>query len=229
MGNSFLDLVRKPSLASLSDALAGDVAAMLRQAVEERGRATLAVPGGTTPRAFLASLSHHDLPWDRIAVLPTDERDVAADDLRSNERMILENLPGATKSLIPLRRNDMALEAAAVELSRHIKPFCPLDVVVIGMGSDAHVASLFPGDDRLAGGSAERGQAVLAARPTQLEPRLSLGPTALMEARWKALLIAGEEKEAVLSRALQTLDPVSQPVTLLFLEGTVPRIYWAPG
>lgn len=229
MGNSFLDLVRKPSLASLSDALAGDVAAMLRQAVEERGRATLAVPGGTTPRAFLASLSYHDLPWDQIAVLPTDERDVAADDLRSNERMILENLPGATKSFIPLRRNDMALEAAAVELSRHIKPFCPLDVVVIGMGSDAHVASLFPGDDRLAGGSTERGQAVLAARPTPLEPRLSLGPTALMEARWKALLIAGEEKEAVLSRALRTLDPVNHPVTLLFQEGTVPRIYWAPG
>jgi 6-phosphogluconolactonase len=219
-------LISAPDLRLVSETLADDVAAILRQAVRERGRATLAVPGGTTPREFLACLGLRDLPWSRIIVVPTDERDVAPDDLRSNERMIRECLPLALDGFVPLRASGGSLDDAAIKLGSRVASLLPFDAVVVGMGADTHIASLFPGDARLGPRGEAASQAVMASYPTSLEPRLSLSPLCLVAARWIALLIAGEQKRAVLTRALQTADPVSNPVCLLFEGEISPRVYF---
>jgi 6-phosphogluconolactonase len=218
-----LELVRKPDLRQVSRHLADDVADVLRQAVRERGRAVLAVPGGTTPREFLTLLGQHDLPWPSIMVLPTDERAVPPDDPRSNERMIRECLPVAPAGFLPLRA-DGPLDEAATALAKRVAALGLLDVVVLGMGTDTHIASLFPEDRRLEQAAGEGAPAVLAAN---LEPRLSLAPLVLTSARWKALLIAGQDKLASLTRALGSADPVTYPVRLLFEDGSPPRIYCA--
>jgi 6-phosphogluconolactonase len=206
--------------------LAADVADVLRLAIRERGRAALAVPGGTTPREFLTLLGQHDLPWPSIMVLPTDERAVPPDDPRSNERTIRECLPVAPEGLLPLRAEGL-LDAAATALAKRVTALGGLDAVVLGMGTDTHIASLFPGDPRLEQTAEESAPAVLAAYPANLEPRLSLAPMVLTSARWKALLIAGHDKLAALTRALGSADPVTYPVRLLFEDGSPPRIYCA--
>jgi 6-phosphogluconolactonase len=221
-----LDLVRGPDLRQISQRLAADVADVMRLAIRERGRAALAVPGGTTPREFLTLLGQHDLPWPRIMVLPTDERAVPPDDPRSNERMIRECLPLAPEGLVPLRAEGL-LDAAATALAKRVAALGPLDAVVLGMGSDTHIASLFPEDRRLEQAVGEGAPAVLAAYPAHLEPWLSLAPLVLTSARWKALLIAGQDKLAALTRALGSADPVTYPVRLLFEDGSPPRIYCA--
>lgn len=225
MNAATFDLVRGPNLRQVSQHLAGDMAGLLRQAVNERGRAVLAVPGGTTPREFLTLLSQHDLPWPSIVVMPTDERNVPPDDPRSNERMIRECLPQVRNNLIPLRT--AAGSVGATALSKHVASFGLLDAVVLGMGTDTHIASLFPGDPHLERTAWESAPAVLTAHPANLEPRLSLSPLVLMRARWKALLISGQDKLAALSRALEATDPVSAPVRLLFDKGVPPRVYCA--
>ena len=96
-----VDFVRAPDLRRVSQLLADDVARILRQAIGDRGRAFLAVPGGTTPREFLTLLGQHALPWESIVVVPTDERDVPPDDPRSNEHMIRQCLPMTSESLSP--------------------------------------------------------------------------------------------------------------------------------
>nr|WP_281351998.1 6-phosphogluconolactonase [Microvirga makkahensis] len=214
-------------MTRVSERLAADLAAILRQAVGERGHASLAVPGGTTPREFLTALGRCDLPWPQITVMPTDERDVAPDDMRSNERMIRECLPLASDGYAPLRADGRPLEDAAMELGNRLAPLLPLDAVVVGMGADTHIASLFPGDPRL--GRNERGALppVVPSYPAGLEPRLSLAPSPLAAARWKALLISGDEKRSALTAALETKDPVAHPVCLLFESGASPRVYWA--
>ncbi|QRM34047.1 6-phosphogluconolactonase [Microvirga sp. VF16] len=222
-----VDFVRGPDLRQVSQRLADDVARVLRQAVSERGRATLAVPGGTTPREFLTRLGQHDLPWDIITVVPTDERDVPPDDPRSNERMIRQCLPLPSDSLVPLRAVGGSPEAGATALAERVSALGPLDVLVVGMGADAHIASLFPGDRRLDRAGRGMASAVLAACPANLEPRLSLGPVPLTRARWKALLIAGQDKLAALTRALASADPGAAPVRLLFEDGIPPRVYYA--
>ncbi len=220
-------LVGEATLTQVSGLLAADLAEVLRHAVSERGRAFIAVPGGTTPREFLVSLGRYDLPWSRITVMPTDERDVAPDDMRSNERMIRECLPLASDGFIPLRADGRPLEDAAEELGNRVAPLLPLDAVVVGMGADTHIASLFPGDPRL--GSPERGALppIVPSYPAGLEPRLSLAPSPLATARWRALLIAGEQKRSALMASLEAKEPVAHPVCLLFEGGASPRVYWA--
>jgi 6-phosphogluconolactonase len=221
-----LDLVCGLDLRQVSRHLADDVADVLRQAIRERGRAVLAVPGGTTPREFLTLLGQHDLPWSSIMVLPTDERAVPPDDPRSNERMIRECLPVAPEGFVPLRTPDF-LNETVIALAQCVVALGPLDAVVLGMGTDTHIASLFPGDRRLEQAAWEGLAAVLAAHPANLEPRLSLAPLVLTSARWKALLIAGQDKLASLTRSLGSADPVTYPVRLLFEDGSSPRIYCA--
>lgn len=219
--------ITESAMASVSAQLADDLAEILRQAVSERGRASLAVPGGTTPREFLAYLGRCDLPWSQIIVLPTDERDVPLDDARSNERMIREYLPLSSDGFIPLRAEGRPLEDAAVELASRLSSILPLDAVVVGMGADTHIASLFPGDGRLAPGAGSSTPSVVASYPADLEPRLSLSPRTLATARWKALLVAGEQKRTVLVEALESMDATAHPVCLLFESGAAPRVYWS--
>ena len=72
--------------------LAGEVAAVLEAALRDSGRAALAVPGGTTPAAFLSALGGHALDWAAVAVTLTDERCVPAGHPRSNRRLLDETL-----------------------------------------------------------------------------------------------------------------------------------------
>jgi 6-phosphogluconolactonase len=159
-------------------------------------------------------------------VLPTDERAVPPDDPRSSERMIRECLPVAPGGFVPLR-GEGPFNEAGTALAKHIAALGPLDAVVLGMGTDTHIASLFPRDRRLEQAAWEGTPAVLAAYPSNLEPRLSLAPLILTRARWKALLIAGQDKLTSLTRALGSADPVTYPVRLLFEDGSSPRIYCA--
>ncbi|HBG98667.1 MAG TPA: 6-phosphogluconolactonase [Rhodobacteraceae bacterium] len=192
-----------PDRAALAAGVARVLADALRAALGRRETVALAVPGGTTPGPVFDALSGADLDWGRVAVLPTDERDVPPDHPRSNARLIRERLlvgPAAAARLVPL-------DPAAVA------PLLPLDVVLLGMGTDGHVASLFPGADRLADALAADAPAVLRlTAPGAPEPRLSLTSPVLAAARSAHLLITGAEKRAVLDRARQPGPVAALPV-----------------
>ncbi|TCR61405.1 6-phosphogluconolactonase [Bosea sp. BK604] len=217
---------RFESLADTSEALAEAVAVALSAAIAARGSALLAVPGGNTPARFLGTLGERALAWDKVTVLPTDERFVAPNDPASNERMIRE-------AFAPLREGGAGfvsfhnagddLAAAARSLDGVLSRLPPIDVLVSGMGADGHIASLFPGDDA----AANAGDAVhaVAAKPAGLPPRISLSPARLRSAGWAALLIAGEDKEETL-KAAQDL-PAAYPVGILLRRQQGLDVYWA--
>lgn len=208
------------------NALAAAVAPLLAAAVERAGRAFIAVPGGNTPGPFLAALSRHDLPWSAITILPTDERFVSPDDPQSNERMIRANMPALASGAagwLSFHCDDGTLDAAAATLDARLAALPPLDVLVCGMGADAHVASLFPGDPVLKAGNVSH---VVAARPAGLPPRLSLAPARLAEARDAFLLVGGEAKRQALSAAVGR-DRIDAPVALLLSRIRSVEIYWS--
>src|SRR5512133_131039 len=93
---------------ALAETLARDVADELERAIEAKGRATLAVSGGTTPKLFFEKLSELDIPWSRVSVTLVDERQVPETSERSNARLVRTHLlrnRAAAAHFIPLAGN----------------------------------------------------------------------------------------------------------------------------
>lgn len=217
---------RFASLADASEALAETVAVRLKELLADRGGALLAVPGGTTPARFLAVLGQHDLAWDKVTLLPTDERFVAADDTASNERMIRAQfapLADGRARFLSFHGHGSDIEAAAALLCTRLAALPPLDLLVSGMGADGHIASLFPGAEATFDAVPDSG--IVVARPPGQPPRLSLSPARLLEAGWASLLVAGGAKEAVLKEAGSRKAPL--PVDRLIGREQGLDVYWA--
>ena len=208
-----------PALAVLSfvspqqaaAALAARVASDLEQAVARRGKASLAIPGGTTPEPFLRLLGYRNLDWRRIGVTLTDERWVPEENSRSNARLVAATLGGHQRPYrwFPLYRAGTTADKAAARVEHESGSLgWPLDVVVLGMGEDGHVASLFPGSE--AGFEAAGPRRFVAVQGPGGEARISLTLTALREARSLYLLFHGSRKLAVLQNAAQERLPVAR-------------------
>jgi len=214
---------REMMMLKLADTLAGELGDFLRR----HERVSLAVPGGTTPGPVFDVLSGIDLDWARVTVLPTDERWVDPDSPRSNARLIRERLlvgRAAAAGFVSLVADEPTPEAALPGLVAAVRPHLPLSVLLLGMGTDGHVASLFPGADRLAEALAEEAPPVVALRaPGAPEPRVSLSAPVLQAALSVHLLITGAEKREVVERAAR-LKPAEAPVRLVLDQAVV---HWA--
>ncbi len=189
-----------PDRDSLMRSLKELVADQLRAALASKDRATLAVPGGTTPGPFLRLLAEEPLDWAAVTVLLTDERLVEPTSDRSNTRLLHETLlrgPALEARLVDyLGDRDAALTA--------VEDALPIDVAVLGMGTDMHTASLFPGAPGLADAMSPAAPALVeVAPPDQPEGRLSLSARVLAGAQVIHILITGADKAAALRRALE--------------------------
>ena len=206
---------------ALAETLARDVADELSRAIEAKGRATLAVSGGTTPRLFFEKLSMIDIPWSRVAVTLVDERQVPETSERSNARLVRQHLlqnRAAAARFVPLVDNPDAEKMPA------------FDVAVLGMGNDGHTASFFPGGDTLAEAiDAETSKRLIAiTAPGAGEPRLTFTLPVLEQAGRLALHIEGTEKQQVLKQALAAGPEEDMPVRAV-LRGAAPvTLYWCP-
>ncbi|RMF40516.1 MAG: 6-phosphogluconolactonase [Alphaproteobacteria bacterium] len=213
------------------DGIARRVAEALRAAIATRGQASLAVPGGTTPAPFLERLSEMALDWDRVSVLPSDERLVPESSERSNAGLIRRTLlqgKAQAARLLPLATQAMLErpEHALPGLCSAVAALLPLDLCVLGMGNDGHTASLFPGADRLQTALSDDAPPVMLLRaPGAPEPRLTLTMPVLRGAGQRFLLIAGAEKKAALMRAQQ-----EGPVELAPVRAILPftTVFYAP-
>ncbi|WP_336809835.1 6-phosphogluconolactonase [Bosea sp. MMO-172] len=218
---------RFATLADASEALAEAVAVRLKDLLAGQGRALLAVPGGSTPAGFLTALGRHDLPWEQVTLLPTDERFVAADDAASNERMIRAQFAPLAKgraAFLSFHEHGSDIEAAAALLCAKLAELPGIDLLVSGMGADGHIASLFPGAEATFNAVPDSG--IVVARPPGLPPRLSLSPARLLGAGWASLLVSGAAKEAVLQAAAER-EHRPLPVDLLLGSPRGLDVYWA--
>jgi 6-phosphogluconolactonase len=222
-----MEFIHYPDRDLQALALARQVASDLRAALVRRERAVLVVPGGTTPGALFDLLGGQELDWARVTVLPTDERFVPPDDPRANARLIQGRLltEGASAArFVPLWAEADAPEAAALAVEEAVAEVLPIDVLVLGMGADGHVASLFPGAEGLAAALAPDAPPVVAIRaPAAPEPRITLSLPVLRGAFAVHLLITGADKRAVVEGA-RGADPKVLPVAGVLDMATV---HWA--
>ena len=208
--------------------LADVMASALRRSLAQDDRATLAVPGGTTPGPVFDLLSGADLDWGRVTVLLTDERWVPDDEPRSNAGLIRDRLlqnKAAAAQFVPFYRAGKTAAKAAPELSTELAAHFPLAVCLLGMGADMHTASLFPGAEGLDAALSDRAPAVCAiSTDSQPEPRITLSAPVLDAAMEKHLVIFGQDKKDALEKA-KGRPPEIAPIMAVMQGGTV---HWAP-
>ena len=217
-------------------ALAERVAERLRAGLAARGRATLAVSGGSTPKEFFSRLSREQLDWANVQVTLVDERWVPENDARSNARLVRTTLlqhAASAAPFVPLYTGDATPEAGLAAASARIDALpLPFDAVVLGMGDDGHTASFFPGGDHLAEALDPDGRArVLPMRaPGAGEPRITLGLSTLLETRALYLLVRGDKKRDLLADVRLGLDAAQNyPVRAVLTQQRVPvAVYWCP-
>jgi 6-phosphogluconolactonase len=222
--------------AELSQQLAGRIAADLAAALALRGRAVLAVSGGSTPRPLFAALSLQPLDWSRVIVTQVDERWVEEDHPDSNARLIrqclLQNSAGAAEFL-SMKTPDASPFAAEAAVSAKLAPCAAgIDVAVLGMGEDGHTASYFPGAATLARALDPVGTALCVAvrPPAAPHDRMTLSLATLLRARHAYLHIVGAAKQAVLMHASEPGEVAQLPIrALLRSEALALDIFYANG
>lgn len=203
----------------LAVALTADISSRLRQTVAAKGKATLAVSGGTTPTLFFERLSRADIAWDKVTVTLVDERQVPETSERSNARLVKTTLlqnHAAKAFFVPLYQNPQAVDCL------------PFDIVILGMGNDGHTASFFPGGDTLAEAiDPQTAKTIIAlTAPGSREPRLTFTLPVLLAASYHVLHIEGGDKRKTLDAALGD-GPIEEMPIRAVLRSAVPlTLYW---
>jgi 6-phosphogluconolactonase len=218
----------------LSRRAAASFAGAAERAAGLRGRFTVALSGGSTPRALYRLLATdaylaRDF-WSRTHVFWGDERCVPPDHAESNYRMAREALLASARipeENVHRMRGELEPAVAAEEYDRDLRASLPapgggapaFDLLLLGMGDDAHTASLFPGTAALA----EERRAVVANRVDKLDAdRLTITPPVLRAAREVLLLVAGGSKAEPLRTVVEgPLDVSAYPCQLVRRAGGV--------
>jgi len=224
------DLRIVSDLEELGRACAGEFARLARQAGPKRPF-TVALSGGTTPRGAYTRLTQDPyrnlVPWPSLQFFWGDERHVPPDHPDSNYRMALESLlskvpvPPENVHRIPADNPDAAAAASGYEAT--LKSSFRLkdgqaprfDLVLLGLGADGHVASLFPGSEALR----ETTRLVMAPWTESVRARrITLTPPVLRNAASVIVLVSGDSKAAALQRALAPEGSVDECPARLLLE-----------
>jgi len=220
------------SSESLAVDLCNSIGEILAEAIKKRGRASIAVSGGSTPVPLFKELSLLSLDWSKVDLTLVDDRWVEPKNADSNELLVRTHLikNNASKvNFIPLKNDSNTAKDGQKQSEALLGNFTlPFDVVVLGMGSDGHTASLFPCSDELADGMDLNNPNYLVSTSPRTAPyeRLSLTAQVIIDAKNIFLHLNGSSKLHTLESAMGYKDSSKMPI-YAFLENGL-SIYWSP-
>lgn len=219
----------------LSSALVKEWLAIIDQANSQHRNqsSSFALAGGSTPapvyRLLDQGLAQRNLGADKVKLVATDERWVDDADPQSNEGLFQQCMAQSYQKqwqLVSLKNSAADPDAAVDDIDQRLRAQLPanFDAVLLGMGTDGHVASLFPG------GATQQGEAqcLPALHPQTQQGRMSLSLPRLVQTERIWLVITGAEKRQVLENAIEPAQPIL-PITALAQAATCPiDVFWCP-
>jgi 6-phosphogluconolactonase len=222
--------------AELADAVAGDVGFIIESALDARGQALLAFPGGTTPGPIFAKLAEAKLRWKNVTIFPGDDRLVPVSDPLSNVATIARVFLPLGARVVPIASDAAADHHAAGKAAdaRLADLQWPPDLVWLGVGADGHTASIFPGADLDEALNAPKARRAVGVMPDPLPAeapvaRVTLTRPAILSARTILLVLRGAEKRALLERAIEDGPLSTTPIGRVLAEAEQPiDIHWCP-
>ena len=217
--------------AELDSELARHIAGKLARDIEQRGSASLAVSGGSTPKGLFRCLSQCELDWSKVSITLVDERWVDRESPDSNEQLVRDALMqnhAAEAHFVALKtshdRGEEGLEEARQLVAGMSKPFSAL---ILGMGGDGHTASWFPQARNLPELLDPSATDELAVTDPVTAPhqRITLTFPTVLNSREIIVHIVGEGKRAVLGSARENGFPIA---AVLEQDTTPVTVWWAP-
>ena len=234
--------------ADLARRAADRLSELMAESISTRGSAVVSLTGGTTPKRLYELLADPEQPWrgrvdwPRVHLFWGDERHVPPDDKDSNygmaKRALIDRVPIPPANVHRIGGEIPDAATAAREYADEMrKGFAAagrqdrtFDVMLLGVGDDAHIASIFPGSPLLERSPLAARQDVTAVWAAHLDAwRITLTPQALLDARTIVMLVAGERKADAVHAAIEgPLDVARWPAQLLRraddrLEWTIDR------
>jgi 6-phosphogluconolactonase len=206
--------------------VADELVAGIQDCLNEKRSCSVFLAGGKTPAAVYRSLVNPsrfaDIDWKNLKLFLGDERWVSHDDSRSNANMVHETLlnkfsldPGKAPAFYPVDTSLESVEKGAEEFEKLIRSELgvadarstpQIDILLLGMGTDGHTASLFPGASILFDFQNAPGRVPLCVVAHNLEDgteRISISPRLIVEAKQVFFLVTGEAKAAIVQKALR--------------------------
>ena len=224
-----------PDAAAWASACAARLTDTLAAALAETGKAMFAGSGGSTPAPIYARMGRTDLDWSRVVVTLIDERYVAETSPQSNAALIKQTLmtgPAAAARFVPLFHAEVTVDRAAALATRALaREGSRLDAILLGMGEDGHICSMFPDSPTLKTLLTPTLRPAVYGVPHGRDgaapglERLSINLPYLMTARRVVLAITGPAKRAVFQREAAG-DPAVQPIAALLAANVPLDVLW---
>lgn len=207
------------------------VLSQITAAITERGQCTIALAGGSTPEPLYQAIAARELDWDKIHVFWGDERYVAPDHPDSNQKMARlawldrVNIPASNIHPMPTGAGDPAADASThqTELQQFFQisdgEFPAFDIILLGIGDDAHTASLFPHTAAL-----QVQDALVTVGNKDGQPRITFTVPLINRARCVIFIVAGGSKKPALAQIFApAADATTYPARLIQPEG---ELWW---
>ena len=220
----------------MAEAVAGDIAFIIESAIDARGAAVVALAGGKTPLPVYEKLAQAKIEWKRVTIIPGDDRLVPLGDPLSNVTAIAKIFLPKGARVIPLI-SDKAPDYKAAGRSADAllqDLHWPLDLCLLGIGSDGHAASIFPGPDYDEALNGPKERRALGVMPDPLPPeapvaRVTLSRESIITAKALMIAITGQPKRDVLEAAIEGGASSPYPVGRILADVELPLdVHWAP-
>jgi 6-phosphogluconolactonase len=207
------------------------VLAKMQAAIQEQGRCTIALAGGGTPKPLYEAIASQDLPWEKIHVFWGDERYVPPDHPDSNQGMArsawLEKVDIPSANIHPMPTDGATPAADAQKHEVELRDFFgtpegefpKLDVILLGIGDDAHTASLFPHTEAL-----QVQDQLVTVGNKDGQPRITFTAPLINHAHCVIFLVAGASKRPALAQIFAPdADVLTYPARLIQPQG---ELWW---
>lgn len=223
-----------PTLHQTSDfqhsveALADLVIERLEAGIAENGFATMAVSGGSTPKALFECLAQMEFDWSSVRIVLVDDRCVPPDHEASNVRLVRESLLtgyASTAEFHSLYRPPLEGDALANDATDILQNLFPsYDLVLLGMGDDGHTASIFPGsaicEEAL---NPQNSKSVMLSEKAEAGYfRITQTLSQLLQSDQIALLLKGQDKLKLLQQILEEGEASPYPIARFLFQQQVP-------
>jgi len=222
------------SREQLDKALAENVSQILQSAIALKGKASIAVSGGSTPKGFFQMLSNKDIDWKKVTITLADERWVDINSDASNTRLVHENLLqnyAAAAKFFHLKQGVNLCEETLADLNLAANSsLLPLDVLILGMGEDGHTASLFPCSEQIENALDRSNENSLMKVEPKTAPhqRITFSFAALKQSENTFLHLCGTSKKQVLDKALSANDIFEMPIRAFLQDEDInTQVFWA--